>query len=145
MKGKELKRIWGQPWDYSYLLLIEQCKLKEMAAYFKKSQLTVSWEFQVRDCELCVKLIDIILEKDEASDIWLDENYGEQAIKLGMKYEKPFPKYINLKNSKRFLPQVNFDKINPNLLNSLMISVRIQKAFHLYHKIRLYRMMSWWN
>ena len=62
MKSRGFKRIWGKPWDYAYLLLLEQRKLKEMAAYFQKSQLTVGWEFQVRDCELCVKLIDIILE-----------------------------------------------------------------------------------
>ena len=31
MKGREFKRVWGQPWDYSYLLSIEQRKLKEMA------------------------------------------------------------------------------------------------------------------
>ena len=24
MKGREFKRVWGKPWDYSYLLAIEQ-------------------------------------------------------------------------------------------------------------------------
>ena len=145
MKGREFKRVWGQPWDYSYLLSIEQRKLKEMAAYFKKSQLTVGWEFQVRDCELCVKLLDIILEKDKDYRAWLNTNYGEQARKSEMVGKKPFHKHINLKNLKRFFPQVNLDETNPNLLNSFMVEVRIQKAFHLYHKIRLYRMMHWWD
>ena len=26
MKGRELKRVWGYPWDYGYLLEIEQRK-----------------------------------------------------------------------------------------------------------------------
>ena len=107
MKGREFKRVWGQPWDYSYLLSIEQRKLKEMAAYFKKSQLTVGWEFQVRDCELCVKLLDIILEKDKDYRAWLNTNYGEQARKSEMVGKKPFHKHINLKNLKRFLFDLN--------------------------------------
>lgn len=145
MKGRELKRVWGHPWDYGYLLAIEQRKLKEMAAYFKKSQLTVGWELQVRDCELCVKLLDIIMEKDKDYKAWLNNNYGEQAYKQGTQGTIPFHKYVNLKNSKRFLPQVDFDNINPKLRNSLIIEVRIQKAFYLYHKIRMYRMMHWWD
>ena len=31
MKSRGFKRIWGKPWDYAYLLLLEQRKLKEMA------------------------------------------------------------------------------------------------------------------
>ena len=80
MKGREFKRVWGKPWDYSYLLAIEQRKLKEMANYFKKSKLTVGCERQVRECELCVKLIDIILEKDKDYRVWLHANYGGKNI-----------------------------------------------------------------
>ena len=99
MKGRELKRVWGHPWDYGYLLEIEQRKLKEMAAYFKKSQLTVGWEFQVRDCELCVKLLDIIMEKDPYYKSWLRQAYGDPAFEDA---NVKFPVYVNTRNSDRF-------------------------------------------
>ena len=46
MKVREFKRVWGFPWDYTYLLQIEQCKIKEMSAYFKKYNFIKStWNF----------------------------------------------------------------------------------------------------
>ena len=49
MKAREFNRIWGKPWDWEFLLQIEKRKLKEMAEYFKRTQTTVGWEFQVRE------------------------------------------------------------------------------------------------
>jgi hypothetical protein len=138
MKARKFRRIWGHPWDYSYLLSIEQCKLKEMSAHFKKHQLTVGWEFQVRDCELCIKLIDIILERDVWYRSWLHTNYGPNPQSTS------FPKYVNIKNSKRFMPHVDFDK-NPKMFEHLKIALRQQKAMYLYNKIRAYRMFHWWD
>lgn len=149
MKSRGFKRIWGKPWDYAYLLLLEQRKLKEMAAYFKKSQLTVGWEFQVRDCELCVKLIDIILEKDKYYTSWLHNNYGSQVKWIkdgnGYKVDSRFPIHINIRNFSRFLPKVNLETVNQRTLLHLQVELRRMKAFYLYHKIRMYRMHHWWD
>lgn len=138
MKGREFKRVWGFAWDYAFLLQIEQRKLKEMAAYFKKYKRTVGWEFQVRDCELCVKLIDIILERDVWYQSWLNTNYGSNPRSVS------FPKHVNIRNSERFMPNVDFNK-NPKLTEHLKISLRQVKALYLYNKIRAYKMFRWWD
>ena len=141
MKSRKLRRIWGKPWDFAYLLELEQYKLKEMSAYFKKSQLTVGWEFQVRDIELCIKLIDIILEKDQYYRSWLDNCYGSIPHK-----RLPFPVYVNSKNYKRFMPlleKFGYDDIH--LQANMNINLRQRKALYLYNKIRAYRMECWWS
>ena len=145
MKGRELKRIWGHPWDYGYLLEIEQRKLKEMAAYFKKSQLTEGWKFQVRDCELCVKLLDIILEQDPYYKSWLKQAYGGPAFE---DTNVKFPVYVNTRNSERFWKGFN-SKLETyskkKILEAMKSHLRSEKAFQLYHKIRMYRMHNWYD
>lgn len=145
MKGREFARVWGKPWDYAYLLAIEQRKLKEMANYFKRSQLTVGWERQVRECELCVKLLDIVMERDKYYTAWLNTNYGGKAFREGKQGMYSFSKHINIRNAHRFFSNAHFDVDKPVLTNSLRVELRRRKAFHLYHKIRLYRMMTWWD
>lgn len=142
MKTREVRRIWGKPWDYSYLLAIEQRKLKEMADYFQKSKLTTGWEFQVRDCRLCVKLIDIILEKDKPTSNWLDKNFGD--LKNRGPYH-PFTTYVNTWNKARFNNSLEIEKDNLFLLDNALIDIRKTKALYLYHKIRMYNMETWWD
>ena len=77
MKGREFKRIWGKPWDYGFLLKLEQYKIREMIAYFKKHHHLSNWNFVVRDMQICDKLISIVLEEDKHYKGWLDANYGE--------------------------------------------------------------------
>lgn len=146
MKMRKLRRIWGHPWDYAYLLHIEQRKLKEMAECFKKEQITTDWSRQVREIELCVKLIDIILEKDEFYKGWLEASYGSKALKartaLGFNYEVPFGKHINIHNAHRFSPNW---KVSKKMPVCLQVEVRKLKALYLYNKIRAYRMLTWWS
>lgn len=141
MKGREFKRVWGQPWDYGYLLDIEKRKLKEMANYFKKSQIVLGWERQVKQCELCVKLIDIIQERDKDYAAYMKASYNKNT---GFKPTK-FHKYVNTQNIKRFFPKINLNRIEPCTWNHLSISLRIEKAWHLYHKIRVLHMREWWD
>lgn len=145
MKGRELKRIWGHPWCYGYLLAIEQRKLKEMAAYFKKTKRHVGWEYQVRDCELCVKLIDIIMEQDPYYKSWINQAYGENYVE-----NRPikFPVHINVRNSYRFWKsfEENIQKYKDfKILEGMKSHLRSTKALYLYNKIRSYRMYNWWD
>jgi hypothetical protein len=98
MKGREFKRIWGKPWDYGYLLKLEQYKIREMCKYFKKSQLVVGWELQVRDLTICDKLIDIILEEDKQYQSWLHSNYNISAKDRWQNKGLKFPIYVNVRN-----------------------------------------------
>jgi hypothetical protein len=152
MKGRELKRIWGKPWDYEFLLKLEQYKIREMIAYFKKHHHLSNWEFVVRDMQICDKLISIVLEEDKDYRGWLDANYGEgkwcYSNRKDFKYVR-FHIKVNTKNSKRFFPLANFnDPIvlqHPHLEDSAKICLRQQKALFLYNKIRAYRMKCWWD
>ena len=141
MKPRAFKRIWGKPWDYGYLLKLEQYKIREMWKYFQKSQLTEGWELQVRDLKLCDKLISIVLEEDKYYRSWLDNCYGSRPHK-----QLPFPVYVNSKNYKRFMPLVEkFGHDNVHLQASMNINLRQTKALYLYNKIRAYRMECWWD
>ena len=146
MKAKAFKRVWGKPWDYGYLLKLEQYKIREMCKYFQKSQLTVGWELQVRDLTICDKLIDIILEEDKQYKSWLDSNYNISAKDRWQNKGLKFPLYVNIKNYKRFLPQVVYSNdMVPFLVENFKISLRQQKALHLYNLIRTYHMQRWWD
>ena len=147
MKGREFKRIWGKLWDYGFLLKLEQYKIREMCKYFKKSQLVVGWELQVRDLTICDKLIDIILEEDKQYQSWLHSNYNISAKDRWQNKGLKFPIYVNVRNYKRFLPQARYDATDmlPFLIENFKISLRQQKALFLYNKIRAYRMQHWWD
>lgn len=145
MKPRAFKRVWGKPWDYGYLLKLEQYKIREMRDYFQKSQLVVGWEFQVRDLTICDKLIDIIIEEDKQYQSWLHSNYDaeDRRKNKGLK----FPIYVNVRNYKRFLSQARYDAtgMSPFLIEHFKVSLRQQKALYLYNKIRAYRMQNWWD
>lgn len=152
MKGRELKRVWGKPWDYGFLLKLEQYKIREMIAYFKKHHHLSNWEFVVRDMQICDRLISIVLEEDKDYRGWLDANYGEGKWCYSKRNNFNYVRFhikVNTKNSKRFFPLANFnDPIvlqNPHLKDSAKISLRQQKALYLYNKIRAYRMQHWWD
>lgn len=141
MKSRVFKRVWGKPWDFGYLLKLEQYKIREMCKYFKKSQLTEGWKLQVRDLTICDKLISIVLEEDKYYKGWLDTCYGGTK-----RTQIPFPVYVNTKNYKRFMPTVEDLHQNSLVLhNGMLISLRQQKALYLYNKIRAYRMERWWD
>ena len=147
MKSRNFKRLWGKPWDYGYLLKLEQYKIREMCRYFKKSQLVVGWELQVRDLTICDKLIDIILEEDKQYQSWLHSNYNISAKDRWQNKGLKFPIYVNVRNYKRFLPQARYDATDmvPFLIENFKISLRQRKALYLYNKIRAYRMERWWD
>ena len=139
MKTRGLKKIWGHNWDYYYLLRLEQRKISEMARDFAKWRHHVGWERTVAEMNLCVKLLDIVLEKDKDYKSWLHANYGEKG-----KFTK-FHVYVNLNNYKRFLKRVEEFPEHPILHESMKIELRRIKALHLYHKIRNVKILSWWD
>lgn len=102
-----------------------------MRDYFKVSKIAVGNEFVARDIAICLKLLDII----DGTDSAFCPNQSEGFVS----------KYINVRNWKRFFTEggieggIGFDK--PILKDSL----REEKAWHLYNKIKLYNMRGWWD
>lgn len=145
MKPRNFKRIWGKPWDWSYLLNLERHKIREMMNYINKTQRFVGWEIVVRDMRTSIKLIDIVLEEDAPYKSWLHQSYGHPIKDFESLEEVKFPKYINIKNRHRFLHKDFLNGSHPNIFNSLLAEYRKIKALALYNKIRTYKLFSWWD
>lgn len=151
MKPREFKRIWGKPWDWGYLISLERAKLREMADYFEKEDRFVGVEKVVRDIRICLKLIDIICEKDEPYRAWLHTSYGNCDLYADHKKIIRFPRHINIRNRARFLYN-DFLEDNSRDENyqstmewDLKIEYRKIKALYLYHKIRTMFIFNWWS
>lgn len=132
-KNKEIVKLATkyQPWDYGFNIDIEKAMLKKMYLFFSSDKpRSVGSERVAKEINLALKLLDIILEKDDACVFNLQKGYKDAKYYL--------VKYINSRNYNRF---VKFEPKNPLLLNEL----RKEKAWFLYNKLRLYRMQSWWD
>lgn len=141
MKAREFKRVWGPNYDYYFLLKLEQRKLKEMIKDFTKWKHHVDWDSCIREMNLCIQLIDIILEQDKYYKSWLYNSFGKSPFEA-----KEFPVYVNIRNSKRFFKNRNFNiPKNEALIKHWIPELRRKKALYLYNKIRTSRMLSWWD
>ena len=110
-------------YDFEYMLNLEKFKLKRMSEYFSKSQIISDWERVVKEINLCIKLIDIITEKDPPGYLYNGT--------------KKLP-YVNTRNYKRYLKYIYDNDFYRD-------DLRQTKALYLYNLIRAYRMMSWWD
>lgn len=146
----KLKLVWyaikSDNFDYCFLLRLEQLKMKEMVDYFKK----VTWidtSAILRELKWCISLIDIITEETPITsfDVISDEEYeklkeydkvGTWKI-FGKNYKTTLLKHVNTKNAHRFTDEDWIDRY-PDELYKL-------KAINLYHKIRTYKMETWWD
>ena len=134
-------------WDYSFMLEIEQKKLKNMIKWYEQNDygISTSGPMTVKQMKLAVSLLDIILEKENFWSIDYPEDY---KFVVDHKYQ-PLPetsfvieKYINTKNYKRFFSWLNDSAMKSP---SWKIDLRIRKAWYLYHKLREQYMMNWWD
>lgn len=151
MKARNFKRIWRKPWDFGYLLKLEQYKIREMSKFISKHQRHVGWENHVRDLNLCDKLISIILEEDNPSKRFLRKfagfeiktfknDRGTYTLDTSNWVTPTFDHYVNIRNAERFNVE-----IIPNLIEHQKAGLRVTKALYLYNKIRSYKMFSWWS
>lgn len=69
------------------------------------------------------------------------DNVGDRPI-------ADFPVYVNVKNEKRFFRNTPIkDALSEGKRTSAILSIpelRQQKALHLYHLIREYKLFEWW-
>lgn len=137
------------------MLEMEYMKLRQMEEYFKEMDTFVGIEYVRRDLRICLRLLDIVLERDDLDIkrsplkfVPFKDDKGRKMYKLEgaseiISYKKL---YVNIRNSVRF---IKFDFTSPNVDESLEISykesLRRHKAWHLYNLIRTYRMFAWWD
>ena len=149
-----------QDWDYSYLIALERKKLQRMHDCIKRESLLVNKDFVVRDIAICIRLIDIFMENDVFFNTWLPQSFSGDLKFIRHKdglYELDntdrtivdFPVYVNIRNEKRFfrctpIKDAKAEGKRDSAILSI-VSLRQQKALHLYHLIREYKLFEWWS
>ena len=147
-------------WDYRCLIALEKKKLQRMHDCFKYGGWFDHQNFVVRDIAICIRLIDIIMEEDAVFKSWLHQSFsgelkftkvGENLYEIdGLDDQSivDFPKYVNIRNEKRFFRSILIkDALSEGKRTSAILSItrlRQEKALHLYHLIREYKLFEWW-
>lgn len=155
-----------QDCDYAFLLELERKKLQRMAKYFEEACFTDNDALVAREVTLCVRLLDIILDKERFRDVWSEEVSklcetkftqieGKQLYQFDHVLHgliPDFPKYVNLRNAARFLPrarrldlEAKTEEDRKYWAEHIKEDVRSAKAWHLYHLVREYKMLEWWG
>lgn len=129
----------GDPLDYGFLLSIEQAKIKDMLDYFEKHDKFVGQDIVMRDMRICISLLDIMLEKRQlfhhTGSIYITDDGELKSDNL----QHHCDVYVNLKNINRFV-----DEELTDFYTKFPDELYIQKARHLYYKIRYERDQHWW-
>ena len=149
-----------QDWDYAFLIALEKKKLQRMHDYFKYKGHSELKKKAVRDIAICIRLIDIFMEDDAAHNTWLHQSYSgkmkfrkleKDIYELDDTDRKPiadYPVFVNVRNEKRFfrctpIKDAQSEGDRKRAILSIT-SLRQQKALHLYHLIREYKLFEWW-
>ena len=160
-----------QDWDYAFLIALEKKKLQRMHDCIKRESRLEHKDFVVRDIAICIRLIDIFMEDDAVHNTWLNQSFsGKMKLKevddefrklnteKGDWYEwdseddRPiadYPVYVNTINEKRFFRRtpIKDAQLEGNRTKAILSITRLrqQKALHLYHLIREYKLFEWWD
>ena len=156
--GLVLEAWKGEPFDYGYLLGIEEKKLREMLVYHKQRSIVPLIKEQrdeiIRTLELACKLIHIIRNDSDLFHYDVSTPDVEQFVKSGKTasgndlYESN-PMYkceyvcdckVNMRNAGRFCKKDDIDFYRKHRHELYII-----KARHLYHMIRERYECTWWD
>ena len=134
-------------WDYSFMLEIEQKKLKNMIRLYEQNDYgnSTSGPITVKQMKLAVRLLDIILEKE---NWWhIDNAFYPEYYEFIVDHPLPqtafvIDKYVNTRNYKRFFPLLSDNAIKQSVW---IIELRVKKAWVLYNELRERYMLHWWD
>ena len=115
-----------KPFDYQYLLEIEMEALKQMSEYQRAKGICVNSERYAEQIKTAINVLKIALD----GNIQCSHDYKQWWM----------PVYVNTKNYRRFFP-INLEIHDP----LIVCSIREEKAWHLYCKIREYFMRTSWD
>ena len=148
-------------WDYAFLVALEKKKFQRMHDYFKYQGHPEVNRMAARDIAICIRLIDIFMQDDAAYNTWSSKYFSgelkwrkldDDMYELDDSNITPladFPVYVNRRNERRFFcntPIKNaLQEGHRDHTILLITSLRQRKALHLYHLIREYKLMTWWD
>lgn len=115
-----------EPWDYGFILDIERAALEKMRDYIRNKGIHVD---NIRDSErinLTLRLLDISMDK------YFDWEKIDQGII-----------YVNTKNKYRYFRK---DKLSEKCFENISkATLREEKAWYLYCKMREYWFRTFWD
>lgn len=136
--------------DYTSILVVERHQIIRVRNAIIKYQDHADWERDVYWMNIALKLLDII-EEDGCSKL-IGKGFCTKLREDGL-YELiddknskwMLPIYVNISNYKRFIP-VEKEQFEDLRIGSLIKDrLRVEKAWCLYHKLKMYKMRSWWD
>ena len=149
-----------EDWGYSFLMALEKKKLQRMHDCIKRNSCLEHKDFVVRDIAICIRLIDIIMEEDAVFKSWLHQSFsgelkytkvGDNLYEVDVDEDRPiadFPVYVNVRNERRFFRRtpIKDAQSEDNRTREIHFITRLrqEKALHLYHLIREYKLFEWW-
>lgn len=97
---------------------------------------------------LALKLLDIIEENGESTickggDITFND---DKTLTLDPDTTWELKRYVNTRNAKRFYPSCDMKMyVDPKSGAMYRDHLRIEIAWHIYHKLRQYKLRNWWD
>lgn len=145
---KVLRRIYD--FDYFSIIEVERYQITKVRDSITKCQNHVNWKEDVYWMNMALKLLDII--EDEGGAKLIGNGFSIEPCENGLYrvVDNPDSKwvlsaYVNTNNSERFTP-IEKEKFEDPKVGPFMKShLREEKAWYLYHKLRTYKMRSWWD
>ncbi len=166
-KALSIQRFWGNisrwlsyynvsrriyDFDYTSILQVERHQLARVRDSISSYQNHLNAKRDIERLNLALRLLDII-EEDGCSEYVgkalefvrrRDNENLYEIVQAADSYYK-IPVYVNYKNALRFCNR-NLSLFQDSKDGALWQShLRVEKAWHLYHKLRLYFLRTWWD
>lgn len=137
-------------YDYSSILEVERHQIKRVRDYIDSHGMHMNKARDIAKMNLALRLLDI-MEEDGEADL-IEPNDGlfiendDNLWKMNLNSKWVLNRYVNTRNAHRFLPQLDPECFADSNDGDLFRDhLRVEKAWHLYHKLRLYSLRSWWD
>lgn len=144
------RRIYD--FDYSSILAVERHQISRVRDSIAHYRNHLYAERDIERLNLALRLLDIIKENGCCERIGKPLNFVKCKNKTDL-YEieddpdsyYTIPVYVNYRNARRFCT-IELSRYTDSKDGALWQSnLRVEKAWHIYHTLRLYFMRSWWD
>ena len=141
--------LWrAYDFDYSSILSVERHQIKRVRDSINHYRNHVNWKQDVASMNLALRLLDIIEENGEA-ELLCDEPFkfkDNGYLELNSDAKWKMGRYVNTKNASRFNPKWTSEHFeDPKTGVLIKDHLRVEKAWQLYHKLRQYKLRTWWD
>lgn len=146
---KVLRKAYDFDWES--ILKVERHQITRVRDTIIKRHNYEGWEHDVHWMNIALKLLDIIENGGGAKLLnkgltFIPGKDGLYDVMYSPESKWIMPFYVNTRNAKRFMPiereEIYEDKEHDPLLKDRL---RENKAWYLYHKLKIYKMRNWWT